>query len=406
MMETKEIMQILPHAFPFLLVDRVIEIEVPRRIVGLKSITYNEAFFPGHFPGDPLMPGVLIIEAMAQTAGILAYKSMGEEAEGKGVYLMALREAKFRRPVLPGDQLLLEMETVKRRGNIWVFRGKAKANGQIVAEAEIMAMIRENKPKSPKVHPTAIVHPSCELAEGVEIGPYSIIGEDVKIGENTWIGSHVVIDQGTVIGKNCQIFHHASIGTPPQHIRYQGEKTRVIIGDNSVIREFVTIHRGTSFGGGLTKVGNSNFIMAYAHVAHDCQLGDFVIMANAAQLAGHVTVGDHAIIGGVAAVHQFVRIGKFAFIGGATAVPKDIPPYVTASGIRAKLYGINVTNLKRNGFSDEVIRALRKAYKILFRSSKPLKGCIEEIKNSELFAYPEVKDLVEFLEGSKRGITR
>ena len=144
-MDVREIMKILPHSFPFLLVDRVLEMEIPRRIVGLKNVSFNEPFFPGHFPGDPVMPGVLIIEAMAQTAGILAYKAMGEEAEGKGVYLMALKDAKFRRPVLPGDQLILEMEAVRRRGNVWVFRGKATVSGQVAAEAEIMAMIREKE---------------------------------------------------------------------------------------------------------------------------------------------------------------------------------------------------------------------------------------------------------------------
>ncbi|RLA85265.1 MAG: 3-hydroxyacyl-[acyl-carrier-protein] dehydratase FabZ [Deltaproteobacteria bacterium] len=145
MMDVREIMKILPHSFPFLLVDRVLEMEILRRIVGLKNVSFNEPFFPGHFPGDPVMPGVLIIEAMAQTAGILAYKAMGEEAEGKGVYLMALKDAKFRRPVLPGDQLILEMEAVRRRGNVWVFRGKATVSGQVAAEAEIMAMIREKE---------------------------------------------------------------------------------------------------------------------------------------------------------------------------------------------------------------------------------------------------------------------
>lgn len=256
------------------------------------------------------------------------------------------------------------------------------------------------------IHPTAVIDPSAEIGPGVEIGPYCIIGPGVTIGEGTRIGAHVVIDRWTTIGKNCQIYHHASIGTPPQHIRYRGEETYVVIGDNCVIREFVTIHRGTAFGGGETRIGDNNFIMAYAHVAHDCRLGDSVVMANGAQLAGHVIVEDHAVIGGLSAVHQFVRIGRYAFVGGATAVPKDIPPYVTASGVRAKLYGINVLNLRRNGFPEEVIRALKRVYKIIFRSPRPLKDCIEEVKGSELYRLPEVRYLVEFLEDSKRGITR
>ena len=256
------------------------------------------------------------------------------------------------------------------------------------------------------VHETAIVHPTAELADGVSVGPYSIIGEGVRIAEGTWIGPHVVIDRWTSIGANCRIYQYASIGTPAQHLKYKGEETYVIIGDNNVIREFVTINRGTLIGDGKTEIGDNNFIMAYAHIAHDCKLGNNVIMANAAHLAGHVIVEDNAVIGGVVAVHQFVRIGRFAFIGGATSVPQDIPPYVTASGMRAKLYGINVLNLKRHGFTDEVINALKKAYRIVFRSHLTLKEALQQIREAPIFAYPEVQHFVNFMEESKRGITR
>lgn len=256
------------------------------------------------------------------------------------------------------------------------------------------------------IHPTAVVHPTAELGEGVKVGPYSIIGEGVKIGHGTWIGPHVVIDRWTTIGTNCSIYQYASIGTPPQHIRYKGEETYVIIGDGTVVREFVTINRGTAFGGGRTVVGRYNLLMAYAHVAHDCELGDYVVMANAAQLAGHVKVEDHAVLGGLAAVHQFVRIGRYAFVGGATAVPKDIPPYVTASGVRARLYGINVTNLRRNGFPEEVISALRKAYRLIFRSHRPLRECLRQVKDDPIYSFAEVQYMVEFLQNSERGITR
>ena len=256
------------------------------------------------------------------------------------------------------------------------------------------------------VHETAIVHPTAELADGVSVGPYSIIGEGVRIAEGTWIGPHVVIDRWTSIGANCRIYQYASIGTPAQHLKYRGEETYVIIGDNNVIREFVTINRGTLIGDGKTEIGDNNFIMAYAHIAHDCKLGNNVIMANAAQLAGHVIVEDNAVIGGVVAVHQFVRIGRFAFIGGATSVPQDIPPYVTASGMRAKLYGINVLNLKRHGFTDEVINALKKAYRLVFRSHLTLREALQQIREAPIFEYPEVQHFVNFLEESKRGITR
>ncbi|RLA95863.1 MAG: acyl-[acyl-carrier-protein]--UDP-N-acetylglucosamine O-acyltransferase [Deltaproteobacteria bacterium] len=256
------------------------------------------------------------------------------------------------------------------------------------------------------VHETAIVHPTAELADGVSVGPYTIIGEGVRIAEGTWIGPHVVIDRWTSIGANCRIYQYASIGTPAQHLKYRGEETYVIIGDNNVIREFVTINRGTLIGDGKTEIGDNNFIMAYAHIAHDCKLGNNVIMANAAQLAGHVIVEDNAVIGGVVAVHQFVRIGRFAFIGGATSVPQDIPPYVTASGMRAKLYGINVLNLKRHGFTDEVINALKKAYRLVFRSHLTLREALQQIREAPIFEYPEVQHFVNFLEESKRGITR
>jgi len=257
-----------------------------------------------------------------------------------------------------------------------------------------------------RVHETAVVHPTAELADGVEVGPYSIIGEGVKIGEGTWIGPHVVIDRWTVIGRNCRVYQFASIGTPPQHIRYKGEETYVIIGDDNEIREFVTINRGTAFDKGKTIIGNNNFIMAYAHVAHDCILGDHITMANAAHLGGHVIVEDHAVIGGVVAVHQFVRIGTFAFIGGGSSIPQDIPPYVTASGIRAKLYGINVLNLQRNGFPPEVITALKRAYRLIFRSQLPFKEAIRQVKEDPIFSHSPVRHFVEFLEESKRGITR
>ncbi len=188
------------------------------------------------------------------------------------------------------------------------------------------------------IHPTAIVDPKAEIAEGVEIGPYSVIEKDVVIGEGTKIGPHVVIREGTRIGKQCHIFQFSSIGEAPQAFAYRGEKTSLLIGDQNIFREFVTIHRGTVPGGGKTIIGNNNYFMAYAHVAHDCQIGNQVVMANGATLAGHILIEDHAIIGGLSAVHQFCRIGTHAFLSGLTGVSLDIPPYMLAPGSRAKLY--------------------------------------------------------------------
>jgi UDP-N-acetylglucosamine acyltransferase len=256
------------------------------------------------------------------------------------------------------------------------------------------------------IHKTAIVHPTAEVADGVEIGPYSIIGEHVTIGAGTWIGPHVCIDKWTVIGTGCQIYQYASLGTPPQHLRYDGEETYVIIGNNNIIREFVTINRGTPFGNGKTILGDENFIMAYAHIAHDCVIGNRVVMASYAILGGHVEIGDYAVVGGMVAIHQFVRIGTHAFIGGGSSIGMDIPPYITASGIRAKLYGINSVNLQRSNFSEEVIKGLRKAYKMVFRSHLVLEEALESLVQDPVFSLSEVKHMVDFIKGSKRGVTR
>jgi UDP-N-acetylglucosamine acyltransferase len=256
------------------------------------------------------------------------------------------------------------------------------------------------------IHETAIVHPTAEVADDVEIGPYSIIGEHVRIGAGTRIGPHACIDKWTVIGKGCQIYQYASLGTPPQHLRYNGEETYVIVGNNNIIREFVTINRGTPFGNGKTVLGDENYIMASAHVAHDCIIGNRVVMASYAALGGHVEIGDHAIIGGIVAIHQFVRIGTYAFVGGASAITRDIPPYVTASGIKVKLYGINVLNLQRNNVSEEVIRGLRKAYKMIYRSHLSLEEALESLEKDPIFSQSEVKHMVDFIKGTKRGVTR
>ena len=256
------------------------------------------------------------------------------------------------------------------------------------------------------IHETAIVHPTAEVADSAEIGPYTIIGEQVKIGKGTRIGPHVYIDKWTVIGDGCQIYQFASLGTPPQHLRYKDEETYLIIGNENIIREFVTINRGTPFGNGKTVLGNENLIMACAHVDNDCTLGNCVIMSSYAGLAGHVEIEDYAVIGGIVAIHQYVRIGTHAFIGGGSSIGMDIPPYVTASGIRAKLYGINVLNLKRGNFSGEVIRGLRKAYKMIFRSHLPLEEALQTVEADAVYSLAEVRHMVEFIKGTKRGIRK
>ena len=257
-----------------------------------------------------------------------------------------------------------------------------------------------------KIHSTAIIDKSAEIADNVTIGPYCIIGPKVIIGEGTVLGSHVVIHSHTRVGKYCQIYSFSSIGAPPQDLKYKGEESWVEIGDYNIIREYVTVNRGTVAGGGITSVGNYNLIMAYVHIAHDCKIGNHVILANVATLGGHVEIEDYAIVGGIVAVHQFVKIGAYSIIGGASATVKDIPPYVMASGNRVKLYGLNVIGLKRHGFKLEVINALKKAYKILIHAPITLKEAIKRIKEDNIFSLPEVAHFVKFIENSKRGVPR
>jgi UDP-N-acetylglucosamine acyltransferase len=255
------------------------------------------------------------------------------------------------------------------------------------------------------IHPTALVDPKARLAKDVEVGPYSIVGPDVSIGEGSWIGAHVVLDGRTRIGRNNRIFHFASIGGPPQDKKYGGEESTVDIGDGNTIREYVTINRGTALDKGATRVGDDNWIMAYVHFAHDCQVGSHTIFANACQLAGHVLVGDWAILGATTLVHQFVHIGAHAFTGMGSFLPQDLPPYVTAAGNTARPYGLNSEGLKRRGFSAAAIGGLKKAYRTLYRSGLALEDARRELE-AQAGTCPEVRAILDFLGHSTRGILR
>ena len=256
------------------------------------------------------------------------------------------------------------------------------------------------------IHKTAVISPGAEISEGVEIGPYAIIGEKVRIARNTKIGAHTVIEGNTEIGENNNIYHFVTLGAPPQDIGYRGEDTRIVIGSNNIIREYTSIHRATTKQDWVTIIGNDNYIMSYSHIAHDCVLGNNIIMVNAATLGGHTSVGDHVTLSSFIASHQFVRIGAYAFISGLTGLPRDIPPYMMASGPRASLHGLNLVGLRRNGFSRESITGLRKAYRIIWRESSLLKDGIERVKG-EMEIFPELEILIDFLTAdSPRGITR
>lgn len=256
-----------------------------------------------------------------------------------------------------------------------------------------------------KIHVTAIIDTSAELDSSVEVGPYSVIGANVKIGAGTHIAGHVIINGPTIIGKNNHIFQYSSLGEAPQDKKYKGEPTLLEIGDNNTIREFCTFNRGTVQDKNTTKIGSDNWIMAYVHVAHDCQIGNHTILANNTSLAGHVDIDDYAILGGFTLVHQFCKIGSHVITAVGSVVFKDIPPYVTAAGYDAKPHGINAEGLKRRGFSAESILQIKRAYKALYRNGLSL----EESK-AELIAMqkntPEIGLLTEFLNKSTRGIVR
>lgn len=255
------------------------------------------------------------------------------------------------------------------------------------------------------IHPTAIIDPGAQIAAGVSVGAYSIIGADVEIDENTWIAPHVVISGPTRIGRNNKIYQFSSIGAVPQDKKYAGEKTFLHIGDGNVIRESCTINRGTAQGGGVTRIGNNNWIMAYVHIAHDCIIGNHVVFANNASLAGHATIQDYVILGGFTLVHQFCVVGTYAFTAMASAISKDVPPYVMVSGHMAKPHGLNTEGLKRHGFSADTINQLRRAYKILYRSNYTVAQALEKLRELEGDC-AEVGRWVEFLGNTTRGIIR
>jgi UDP-N-acetylglucosamine acyltransferase len=254
------------------------------------------------------------------------------------------------------------------------------------------------------IHPTAIVDPKAEIGDDVEIGPYAIIESAVKIGNGTKIGPHAIISSGATLGKNCKVFAGAVIATQPQDLKFKDEKTFVVIGDNTVIREYATVNRGTTHSY-YTHVGDNCLLMAYSHIAHDCQIGNNVVIANAVNMAGHIVIGNHVGIGGMTAIHQFVHIGDHCFIGGGLRVSNDVPPFILAMGEPITFGGLNKVGLKRRGFSDETLSALKKAYHIIYRESLTIVQAIQKIE-STFEIIPEVQSLLDFLKGCERGIIR
>jgi UDP-N-acetylglucosamine acyltransferase len=389
----------LCYRYPSALVDAIVEHEPGRRLVAVKNVTVNEEFFQGHFPGAPLLPAVLMVESLSQVASLLVRDD--ETSPRTHVYLRGVNGAKFRRQVVPGDRLRLEITLGRRRGGIAFARAAALTGGQVVTECELVLGVVADRAT---IDPTAIVHHSARVGAGTTVGPHAVIGPDVTIGPNCRIGASTVIDGITEIGEGTEIYPFASVGLPPQDLKYKGERTRLTVGRNNVFREFVTIHRGTDGGGGLTEIGDGNVFMAYVHVAHDCHVGHHTIFGNMATLGGHVTVEDYANISAGSGVHQFCRVGRYAFIGGYSVVTKDAVPFARTVGNRARIYGLNTIGLMRRGFASDVITKLKRTFRYLLQSKLNTTSALQEIERDSTLACREVQYLVDFIRHSQRGV--
>jgi UDP-N-acetylglucosamine acyltransferase len=386
---------------PFILVDVVTEYEPGARLVAHKNVTVSEEFFQGHFPGAPILPAVLMIEALTQAAGALVLGREGAPPTARAS-LRGVDNAKFRRQVVPGDRLRLEVTLGRVRSRLARAQAAAYVEDQVVAEAELLLAI---EPGPAFIDPTARVDAAARIGTGTSIGPHAVIGPDVRIGRNCRIGASVVIDGWTEIGDGTQVFPMASIGLAPQDLKYRGERTRLVIGRENIFREFVTINRGTMGGGGETTIGDHNLFMAYVHVAHDCHVGNDTIFGPHATLGGHVDVEDYANISAGSAVHQFCRVGRYGFIGGYSVVTKDALPFARTIGSRpARIFGVNTIGLSRRGFTPDTISQLKHAYRYLIQSKLNTTRALARIEQDLSLSSPEVRYLVDFIRSSRRGV--
>jgi len=379
--------------FPYLLVDRVLELEAGVRALASKLVSANEPYFVGHFPGVPVVPGVILCEALVQVGRLVAG---GDEA----LQLVTVERARFRKPIQPGDALALDVR-VRDESTPLRMRGVIRDGETVVAEVEFLLGVRPG----PWIHPTAVVAPGAVLADGVRVGAYAVVGPQVRIGRDTVIGPHAVVNGRTTIGERNHIFQFASVGEEPQDLKYHGETSTLTIGDDNRIREYVSINPGTEGGGMETRIGSHCLLMVSSHVAHDCRIGDWVILANSVALGGHVQIDDFAIVGGMAGVHQFSRVGESALCAAGAMVSQDVPPYCIVAGDRARLYGLNIVGLQRRGLPQESVRAIKRAYRSLFQAKEPWEAAVARTR-AELGDVAEVARLLQFIEASERGICR
>ena len=391
----------LCYRYPSTLVDAITEHEEGQRLVAVKNVTVNEEFFQGHFPGTPLMPGVLMLESLSQAAALLLLQR-GDTAPNTRVYLRGVNDAKFRRQVVPGDRLRLEVSLGRKRTALARAQATAYLDDQIVAECELLLGLL---PDRTQIDPSAIVHPSAEIGPGTVIGPHATIGPRVRIGAGCRVGASSVVDGWTEIGDGTEIYPFASIGLVPQDLKFKGEETRLVIGKRNIFREFVTIHRGTAGGGGVTLIGDRNVFMAYVHVAHDCRVGNDTIFGNTATLGGHVQVDDFANVSAGSGVHQFCRVGRYAFVGGYSVITKDALPFARTVGSRpARIFGVNTIGLIRRGFAPDVIAKLKRSFRYLLQSRLNTTSAMQQIDQDHSLSCPEVQYLLDFIRTSQRGV--
>ncbi len=349
---------------PEIWVDRIIEADLPTRIIGIKNLSHNDPIFMGC--AQPHLPHHILIEALAQTGSLIFLQD--PEFAGRLSVLHTIEKFEFLKTAEAGDQLRLEVEVLKVKDNAIRCEGRVLVDGRVIA-AGIFSLLLAQQPSRPQIHPTASVHASAILGKDVVVGPFSIVGENVVIGDRTVIEAHVMIEKWTRIGQDCHLHFGCVIGSDAQDVKYHGEKTWVVIGDRNEIREYVTINRSTGKDT-ITEIGSDNIFLTHVHIPHNCKIGNKVIIANMTNLGGHTIVEDNAVIGGMTGIHQYVRIGQGAMVGAYTRLPQDVPPYTLCEGNPAYIRGLNLVGLKRRGVPKEAIQEIKDIFRVLYRSDQ------------------------------------
>ena len=394
-----DLQQILPHRYPCLLLDRILQVESRNYIVGLKNVSIGEPYFQGHFLESPIMPGVLILESLLQTGAALFLQD--PEYYGRFAFFASIEHVNFFERVIPGDQLRLEMEVVTINENVISMTGRALVEGKIVCSGEFSFNLA-HRPSKAQIHSTASVHHTAILGKNVVIGANTIIGEQVHIGDNTQIDANCFLEKWTRIGESCRIHFGCVIGSEAQDLKYKGETSWVNIGDRNEIREYVTINRATGEKE-VTDIGSDNIFLTHVHIAHNCILGNNIVIANTTNLGGHTEVDDNVVIGGMTGIHQFVRIGKGSMVGAYTRLPQDVPPFMLCEGNPALVKGLNAVGLRRNGVNRSSLSELKEIYRLLYRSGLDTSSSLDSI-DAKSYSSDEASYLINFLNtASKRG---